>query len=92
MRKRKLMMITGILTFVLTGCTVTGCGTTSDRIRVGAAGLGGMYHAFADTFTDIAQSENEEYKMEVKTTAGSAANLRLLSENYVQLAIAQARL
>ena len=28
-------------------------------------------------------------ELEVKTTAGSAANIRLLSENYVQLAIAQ---
>lgn len=50
-----------------------------------------MYHAFADTFSDIAQSD-EDYKMEVKTTAGSAANLRLLSDDYVQLAIAQADL
>lgn len=92
MRRRNLVIITGILLVALAGCTVSGCGTVSDRIRVGAAGLGGMYHAFADTFTDIAQSENEDYKMEVKTTAGSAANLRLLSENYVQLAIAQADL
>lgn len=92
MRRKKLVMITGILAFALVGCSVSGCGTTSGRIRFGAAGLGGMYHAFADTFTDIAQTENEDYKMEVKTTAGSAANLRLLSEDYVQLAIAQADL
>ena len=92
MRRKKLVIITGILAFVLAGCSVTGCGTTSGRIRFGAAGLGGMYHAFADTFTDIVQAENEDYKMEVKTTAGSAANLRLLSEDYVQLAIAQADL
>lgn len=92
MRRRNLVTITGILLATLAGCAVFGCGAASDRIRVGAAGLGGMYHAFADTFTDIVQSENEDYKMEVKTTAGSAANLRLLSENYVQLAIAQADL
>lgn len=79
--------MTGMLILALTGCTAAGCGTVTDRIRFGAAGLGGMY----DTFSDIAQSD-EDYKMEVKTTAGSAANLRLLSENYVQLAIAQADL
>ena len=90
MRRRKL--ITGILKLSIIGCIVSGCGTASDRIRFGAAGLGGMYHAFADTFTDIVKSEDEDYKMEVKTTAGSAANLRLLSEDYVQLAIAQADL
>ncbi|PBN41119.1 C4-dicarboxylate ABC transporter substrate-binding protein, partial [Sphingobium sp. D43FB] len=78
-----------MLILALTGCIAAGCGTITDRIRFGAAGLGGMYHAFADTFSDIAQSD-EDYKMEVKTTAGSAANLRLLSDDYVQLAIAQA--
>lgn len=92
MRRRKLVVVTGILALAIAGCTVTGCGTTSDRIRFGAAGLGGMYHAFADTFTDIVKSENEDYKMEVKTTAGSTANLRLLAGDYVQLAIAQADL
>mgnify|MGYP004541779793 CR=1 FL=1 len=92
MRRRNLVTITGILLVALAGYAASGCGAASDRIRFGAAGLGGMYHAFADTFTDIAKSENEDYKMEVKTTAGSAANLRLLSEDYVQLAIAQADL
>lgn len=81
--------VAGMLILALTGCIAAGCGTITDRIRFGAAGLGGMYHAFADTFSDIAQSD-EDYKMEVKTTAGSAANLRLLSDDYVQLAIAQA--
>ena len=92
MRRRNLVTITGILLVALAGYTASGCGSASDRIRFGAAGLGGMYHAFADTFTDIVKSENEDYKMEVKTTAGSTANLRLLSEDYVQLAIAQADL
>ena len=64
--------VAGMLILALTGCIAAGCGTITDRIRFGAAGLGGMYHAFADTFSDIAQSD-EDYKMEVKTTAGSAA-------------------
>lgn len=90
MRKKKI--ISGTLILSLTASILAGCGAGSDRIRFGAAGLGGMYHAFADAFAGIVQSEEEDYKMEVKTTAGSAANLRLLSDDYVQLAIAQADL
>lgn len=90
MKNKKIIL--GTLILSLTASILAGCGTGSDRIRFGAAGLGGMYHAFADAFTGIAQSEDEDYKMEVRTTAGSAANLRLLSDDYVQLAIAQADL
>ena len=72
--------VTGMLILALTGSV--------SELPVWAVCI---IHTFADTFSDIAQSD-EDYKMEVKTTAGSAANLRLLSENYVQLAIAQADL
>ena len=44
---------------------------------------------FGDTFVNLVTSKNKKYKMEVKTTAGSAANLRLLSDGYIQMAVAQ---
>lgn len=68
--------------------SLAACGS-SDKLRFGTAGEGGNYnslgHALADTLSD------DPYKMniEVKTTAGSAANIRLLSQNYLELAIAQ---
>ena len=68
---------------------LTGCGTNTRKIKFGAAGLGGTYRVFGDTFANLVTSKNKKYSMEVKTTAGSAANLRLLSDGYIQMAIAQ---
>ena len=68
---------------------LTGCGTNTRKIKFGAAGLGGTYRVFGDTFAILVTSKNKKYSMEVKTTAGSAANLRLLSDGYIQMAIAQ---
>lgn len=67
-----------------------GCGSNAGRIRFGAAGLGGMYQAFGDAFAKLAEEGEGTDPIEVRTTAGSAANIRLLSEDYVQMAIAQA--
>ena len=57
------------------------------KIKFGAAGLGGTYRVFGDTFANLVTSKNKKYSMEVKTTAGSAANIRLLSDGYIQMAI-----
>ena len=67
-----------------------GCGSSAGRIRFGAAGLGGMYQAFGDAFAKLAEEGEGTDPIEVRTTAGSAANIRLLSEDYVQMAIVQA--
>ena len=75
-----IVMLAGIL---------TSCGTNTGKIKIGAAGLGGTYRVFGDTFANLVTSKNKKYKMEVKTTAGSAANLRLLSDGYIQMAVAQ---
>lgn len=75
-----IVMLAGIL---------TSCGTNTGKIKFGAAGLGGTYRVFGDTFANLVTSKNKKYKMEVKTTAGSAANLRLLSDGYIQMAVAQ---
>ncbi|MFQ9151790.1 MAG: TAXI family TRAP transporter solute-binding subunit [Blautia sp.] len=52
----------------------------------------GCVSCFADTFANILNTETDDFQTEVKTTAGSAANLRLLSEGYIQLAVVQADL
>ena len=60
---------------------VSGCSGYQKTIRFGAADIGGIYYTFANTF-----------QFEVKTTAGSAANLRLLSGGYIELGLAQSDL
>lgn len=71
---------------------VSGCSGYQKTIRFGAADIGGIYYTFANTFTGLASSEDDTYQFEVKTTAGSAANLRLLSGGYIELGLAQSDL
>lgn len=71
---------------------LSACSRTSDNIRFGAADIGGMYYAFASSFSGAVSKDTSDYKFEVKNTAGSAANLRLLSDKYIDLGIAQADL
>ncbi len=84
-----------ILSIILTAASFTimvaigGCSMKKDDIRLGTAGEGGMYYSFGSEFSDKISSE-ENLKIKVKETAGSAANLRLLSKNYIELGIAQA--
>lgn len=74
----------------LTAILAVGCSGTDNSIRFGAARVGGMYAYFANAFTQVAEEDHEDLEIVVKNTAGTAANLRLLSEGYIQLAIAQA--
>lgn len=71
---------------------MSGCGGHSKNIRFGAADIGGMYYSFASTFTQLADKEIDGYTFETKATAGSVANLRLISDGYIELAIVQADL
>lgn len=85
--KKKLSILLCIMLFALSGCRISG-----NTIRFGAANIGGMYYSFANTFTELANETTSAYNFEVRTTAGSTANLRLLSDNYIELGIAQADL
>ena len=84
---KKLLCTILSLTLLLTGCTIG-----NGNIRIGAAGIGGMYYTFANTLAGLCTKEDTGFELEVKKTAGSAANLRLLSSNYIELGIAQADL
>lgn len=84
--KKKLAVILSVLLLVV----LAGCGGSSDRLRFGAAALGGGYHALGDAIANLVNTDDSKYDIEVKTTAGSAANLRLLSDDYIQFGIAQA--
>ena len=73
---------------LLTGCSAA---ETVNRLRFGVAGEGGVYHNFGEQFAAL-ENETSNGTIELRTTAGSAANLRLLTGEYLQLAIAQADL
>lgn len=81
--KKFIALLLVVLTVLLCGCSM-GDGS----IRFGAAGLGGVYHQAATSLKQLAENDSA-LKIEVKTTAGSAANVRLLSQGYLDAAIAQ---
>lgn len=75
-------------TLVLTGCGAAG----AQELRLGTAGTGGTYYAYGAAMSELVGEKLPDMLLTVKATAGSAANLRLLSEDYLQLAIAQSDL
>ena len=72
--------------FLLTA--LTACGQ-KDKLRIGTAGEGGNYNSLGHALSDTLGGEPYKISTEVKTTAGSAANIRLLSKDYLELAFAQ---
>lgn len=88
MNKKKILKLLSFILICNLTTTLFGCGKIKDEIRFGAAGIGGGYYSFANAYTQIAQDTND-FKFEVKATAGSMANIRLLSEGYIDIAVAQ---
>lgn len=84
------MLLAGAMlaALLLAGCASAG---TARRMRMGAAGEGGVYHDFGVSFAAL-ENASGNGAVELKNTAGSAANLRLLMGDYLQLAVAQADL
>lgn len=86
-RRRKneklLALLIALMTVLLCSCSSGG-----ETIRFGAAGTGGIYNEAANSIKSIADADGT-LKIETKTTAGSAANVRLLSQNYLDAAIVQ---
>lgn len=83
--KRTAAIVLTLIMLVMTGCSGTG-----KNIRFGAADIGGVYYTYANTFAQMAHEDISDYTFEVKTTAGSVANLRLISGGYIDLGIVQA--
>ena len=67
----------------------TGCGKSGKEISFGTAGIGGKYYAYATAMADMISIDNSEYKFDIKNTNGSEANLRLLNEQFLDIAIVQ---
>ena len=83
--KRKLGILLPVC--LLLALLLSACGG-KEAIRFGAAGEGGTYYAYSMAVAKTVQAD-AGYAFDVKATAGSAANIRLLSEGYLQMAIAQ---
>ncbi len=87
MRLMRIKKLLSLLLAAVLALTAAGCGRKSGEIRFGTGGTGGTYYAYGSVLGEVLGAE--EMTFDVKTTAGSSANLRLLSEDYVRLAFAQ---
>ena len=81
--KKLFALLIALMTVLLCSCSSGG-----ETIRFGAAGTGGIYNEAVNSIKSIADADGT-LKIETKTTAGSAANVRLLSQNYLDAAIVQ---
>ena len=77
-----------IMAFLFVLAALTACGQKG-RLRIGTAGEGGNYNSLGNALSQTLQKDPYKVNVEVKTTAGSAANIRLLSQDYLELALAQ---
>ena len=76
------------ITAVLLASLLTGC-VSRQTIRFGTADSSGLYYAFGTLLSEAANENDKNYTLQVKETSGSAANIRLLSEGYIRVGIAQ---
>ena len=76
------------LALLLILAVLTACGQ-QNKLRIGTAGEGGNYNSLGHALSATLSKDPYNINTEVRTTAGSAANIRLISGNYLELAIAQ---
>lgn len=88
-RQKTMIAILAAL-MILLSFTLSGCGKADESaVILGTGGEGGNYYSYGVNLSNYLSDADSDYSMEVQTTAGSAANLRLISDEYVNMAIAQ---
>lgn len=74
---------------LLLGIFASGCGKISNEINFGTGNEAGTYYAYNTRLAEMLQGADKNYKYNIRTTAGSVANLRLLREGFLDMAIVQ---
>lgn len=70
--------------------TLTSCDSESQNIRLGSGNKGGIYHKFATSLAEQFNKAGTASTIQNKSTAGTSANIRLMEEGFLDLAIVQA--
>lgn len=85
LRRGVALVLGSLLMFSLAACGDSG----TEEIRFGTGGTAGTYYSYGSALAELTASDLPDVTFKVKTTAGSAANIRLLGEGFLQLAFAQ---
>lgn len=78
-----------IAIFALMLCCLSAC-SQDEELRLGTGNNEGMYYQFGTVLSEESQRNADIPMIAVETTAGSSANLRLLSQGFLDMAIVQA--
>ena len=72
--------------------SAAGCAGRLKKIRIGTAGIGGNYNSFGNAYAQLLMGDYKGVDVEVKVTAGSGENLKLITKEppEIDLAIMQA--
>jgi hypothetical protein len=84
--KRKWKITTAVVLLAVLSTALFLCGCGEKSLKVGTGGEGGRYVAYMNQFANFT---TDEFKLNVQTTAGSAANLRLMKKGFLDAAIVQ---
>lgn len=76
-----------ILFITISIMAFSGCGM-QNMVQIGTGDINGTYYAYGTQLSEIL-SDNSDVYFKVRKTAGSAANLRLISQEYVDIAFVQ---
>ena len=77
-----------LILLIVTAGLIAGCGSNK-TLRLGTGGEGGMYFDYGNLLSNHVKNVESDYLIEVKPTAGSAANLRLIRDGFLDFAIVQ---
>lgn len=83
---RLLIFLLPAICFFAAGC---GENPVGDKIRFGTGGIGGKYYVYGSSLAQMIEENEKNFSFAVKTTSGSAANIRLLREGFLDFAIVQ---
>lgn len=86
MRKKRILAVL-MLIFVL---LMAGCGKKDEntKLKIGTGGTGGNYYSYGSNLAGFL-ADKTDIRLEVRSTAGSAANLRLIAGGYLDMALTQ---
>lgn len=77
-----------LLVMVMLVLSLTGCENKKNKeIKFGTGGTGGNYYSYGTNLADAL--DKKDLNVTVKATAGSSANIRLLNQGFLDLAIVQ---
>jgi len=82
MKKKKLLYIILFCMAVI----LSSCGNEKADIRLGTGDPGGTYHAYSSRLSELL---SKDFTIRLKSTVGSAANLRLLQNGFLDAALVQ---